>query len=102
MNLSVKGLNGNFLSGDLDRVFTALYELGMIEPMLGKDWGNLYDRSQFQWKEVGKAIKEINKIVSIKEMRSYIESLSQEVVEALVLEVAREMAEFQERKETIH
>lgn len=92
----------DFLSGDLDRVFTALYELGMIEPMLGRDWKNLYEEARFQWKEVGKAIKAINKITSLREMRSYIESLPQPVVEALVLEVAKEMAEFQERKETIH
>ena len=95
-------LSVNFLSGDLDRVFTALYELGMIEPMLGKDWGDLYERAQFQWKEVGHAIKKINRIENIKEMRNYIGSLPQQVVEALVLEVAREMAEFQERKEIIH
>lgn len=92
----------DFLSGDLDRVFTALYELGMIEPMLGKDWSKLYAQNHKVWKDVGVAIKHLNKMGSTKEIRSFIETLPQHVVEALVIEVAREMAEFHERKEMVH
>ncbi len=92
----------DFLSGDLDKVFTALYELGMIEPMLGRDWIELYKKAQNQWSEVGIAIQKINRIESLKDIRNFIGNLPQPIVEALVLEVAREMAEFQERQETIH
>jgi hypothetical protein len=92
----------DFLSGDLDRVFTALYELGLIEPMLDKNWKELYRLSESLWPELSSAIRKINKISSIKELRVYIESLPQKTVEALVIEVAREMAAFQERRETLH
>ena len=92
----------DFLSGDLDRVFTALYELGMIEPMLGKDWGQLYSQDHKVWKDVNVAIRKLNKMASLKEIRGFIETLPQTVVEALVIEVAREMAEFHERKEMVH
>ncbi|MBK9293149.1 MAG: hypothetical protein IPM57_01700 [Oligoflexia bacterium] len=92
----------DFLSGDLDRVFTALYELGMIEPMLGKDWSKMYAQDHKVWKDVGGAIRKLNKMASLKEIRGFIETLPQRVVEALVIEVAREMAEFHERKEMVH
>ncbi len=92
----------DFLSGDLDRVFTALYELGLIEPMLDKNWKELYRRSEELWPQLSIAIRKINKMSSIRDLRSYIESLPQDTVEALVIEVAREMAAFQERMETIH
>ncbi len=92
----------DFLSGDLDRVFTALYELGMIEPMLEKNWTDLYKKAGESWTDVSTAIQKLNRIHSLKEIRQYLESLSQPVIEALVIEVAREMAAFHERQETIH
>lgn len=92
----------DFISGDLDRVFTVLFEMGKVEPLLTQDWKKLYKQSQSHWAEVSAAIKKINQLTHLREMRLYLETLPGEVLNSLVVEVARELADFQGRNESIH
>jgi hypothetical protein len=92
----------DFLSGDLDRLFSVLYEMGRVEPLLNQDWKALYRESQMRWPEVSKAIGCLNDLRAMPEIRSYIQSLPKEIVDALVIEVAREMAQFHGRDELLH
>jgi hypothetical protein len=95
-------VDADLLSGDLDRVFTVLYEMGRVEPLLGKDWQDLYRRSQSRWPEVSHAIKTLNTMGNLPEMRKFISKLPAEIVDALVIEVARELAQFHQRDEVLH
>ncbi len=96
-------MEADFLSGDLDRVFTVLFEMGKVQPLLDKDWQELYRRSQQRWPEVSSAIKQLNTMKSLKEMRSYLGQLPADIVDALVIEVARELAQFhQATNELLH
>jgi hypothetical protein len=92
----------DFISGDLDRIFTVLYEMGRVEPLLDKDWKVLYQDSQQRWPEVSKAIDRLNVMNSLRDIRDYIKGLPTEIIDALVIEVAREMAQFYERGEVLH
>ena len=92
----------DFLSGDLDRLFTVLYELGHVEPLLNRDWKKLYVKTQARWPEVSEAIGRLNDLNNFRDMRDYIRSLPVDIVDALVIEVAREMAQFHGRNEILH
>ena len=92
----------DFLSGDLDRVFTVLFEMGRVQPLLEKDWLELYRRSQARWPEVSSAIRQLNELKNLPEMRKFITTLPTEIVESLVIEVASEMAQFHQRDEVLH
>jgi hypothetical protein len=92
----------DFLNGDLDRVFTVLYEMGKIEPLLKRDWKEIYIQSQARWPEISTAIRKLNDLESLREIRDFLADLPGDIIEALVVEVAREMAHYQERGETLH
>lgn len=95
-------MGADLLSGDLDRVFTVLYEMGRVEPLLSKDWQDLYRRTQSRWPEVSRAIQKLNSMGNLPEMRKFISKLPTEIVDALVIEVARELAQFHQRDEVLH
>ena len=90
----------DFLSGDLDRIFSVLFEMGAVEPLLNKDWKEMLEANQFRWPEIGRTIKGLNACKSMNEIREFIKTLSPEMVNAVVIEVAREMANFQERPQS--
>ncbi len=92
----------DFFSGDLDRVFTVLYEMGRIEPLLKKDWTRLYRSNLSRWSEISGAIKHLNQMSNLKDMRGFIETLPSEIIDALVVEVARELASYHENKTNLH
>jgi len=91
----------NFLNGDLDQVFTVLYEMGKIEPLLEKDWKQLYQQNHEKWAEVNSVITSINRLNSKADIRNYLEILPPQMIEALVVEVARELAAFYDKDKTI-
>lgn len=92
----------DFLSGNLDHVFSVLFELGYVDKMLKKDWRPTFRDSSENWKDVGAAIRKLNEMNSLKDIRSFVEGLPINVIDALVVEVAREYAEFAERGEMLH
>ena len=92
----------DFISGDLDRVFTVLFEMGKVEPLLNQDWKKLYRKSQDHWSEVSVAIKKLNALTNLRDIRVFLETLPDEIVDSLVVEVARELADFHGRNESLH
>ena len=92
----------DFLNGDLDNVFSVLYEMGKIEPMLNKDWKHLYQLNHDRWEQVSSIISGLNRLNCKNEIRGYLETLAEEMIEALVVEVARELAAFYDKARIIH
>ena len=92
----------DFISGDLDRVFTVLFEMGKVEPLLNKDWKKLYKKSRAQWSEVSAAIQKLNGLTNLRDIRLFLETLPSEILDSLVVEVARELADFHGRNESLH
>lgn len=89
-----------FLQGNLQAVFDALYSMGVIDPILQKDWKEAYDNTIFSSETMTEAVHHINscrgdtnKIVEI--LRTY----DNETVECIAMEVAREFADFYARKD---
>ena len=91
-----------FLSGDLDRIFTVLFEMGRVEPLLNKDWKKIYRQAQGYWGEINQAIGDLNSRKSLKDIREYLEVLPPHILDAIVIEVARELAEYQSKPEEMH
>jgi hypothetical protein len=92
----------DFLSGDLDRMFTVLFEMGKVEPLLKRDWKQLYQESRDRWSDVSRAIQKLNGLTNLRDMRLFLETLPDDILNSLVVEVARELADFQGRNESLH
>lgn len=91
-----------FLNGDLDQVFTVLYEMGKIEPMLQKDWKQLFIQSRNQAETINSIIMTLNELATKSEIQKYLNALPSTQIEALVVEVARELADFYDRGAELH
>jgi hypothetical protein len=89
-----------FIQGNLQQLFDALYAIGAIDPVLKMDWAQVTEQLHQNSKKVMQAVSFINDCQGGKEQM--IEKLNQmdpQAVTFLALEVAREFAEFQDRKE---
>lgn len=91
-----------FIQGNIQVIFDALYEMGVINPTLKADWSKA-DRTL---KKSPQRLKEIIKVVNrnSENVKTLIESLyhfQNEDLLFLAMEVARELVEFEDRK-TIH
>lgn len=91
------------LQGDLQVVFDALYDLGIIEPVLNQDW-----RSRLVEMENGSPQLE-NAIVAANEcghdktsLTTRLSAMDRHSLEMLAMEVAREYAEFHTREQELH
>ncbi len=89
-----------FLQGDLQAVFDALYKMGIIDPILKKDWKESLENPYQSSEVVTEAVLHINscrgdmnKIVEI------LQTYDNETVEYIAMEVAREFADFYARKD---
>lgn len=89
-----------YLQGNLQLMFDALYEMGVIEPVLKMDW-------QEALKEMNKnphPLFEIMKVANLhqgnhEELVSRLESFEENTLSFLAMEVAREFADFHSRNE---
>lgn len=88
------------IQGSLQTVFDALYELGVIDPVLKMDWGR-------RLAEIGSGSPELNRAVTIvnrcgvdgNRLKVELGRLDRSALEVLAMEVAREYAEFHARQE---
>jgi hypothetical protein len=87
------------LQGDLQAVFDALYSMGVIDPILEKDWKN-FDELEHDTRRIEKVVQTVNscsgdtdKIIGI------LKKFDTETLEYLAMEVAREFADFYARKD---
>lgn len=90
------------LQGNLQNVFDALFELGVIEPVLEMDWKpSLQEMEQGSF-ELANAIQVVNTYVNDRSMlKLELEKLDRHSLEILAMEVAREFAGFHSR-ENLH
>ncbi len=89
-----------YLQGNLQAVFDALYEMGMIEPVLEMDWKDALG----EIKENPEVLAEIMTVVSRyqQDPKALIKALNEfdeQVLSYLAMEVAREFADFHSRNE---
>ena len=89
------------IQGDLQKVFDALYNLGIIDPVLQQDWKvAMSDRPAFQ-ASIATAVDTLNTCGTVEEMMDKLSLFEERVLEFLAMEVAREYADFHAR-EALH
>jgi hypothetical protein len=84
-----------YLQGQLQTVFDALYEMGIIEPVLKMDWQTAYKQME---QETGK-LEHIVHVVNthnndVEELITRLEQFDEKLLSYLAMEVAREFADF--------
>ena len=88
------------IQGNLQLVFDALYEIGVIDPVLDRDWQEAMDvRAQYEH-QIEMAVQIVNRVgadqpIMIRELKK----LDATTLEYLAMEVAREFAEYHSRKQ---
>jgi hypothetical protein len=97
--MEVSTANG-FLQGDLQALFDALYSVGAIDPVLKMDWTEVTAEMMKDYSLMQNAVNVINACQSnptllIEKMHA----LDSKSLNFIAVEVAREFAEFQDRKE---
>lgn len=89
-----------YLQGNLQAVFDALYEMGMIEPVLEMDWTDALG----EIKDNPEVLAEIMKVVNqhqtdTKALIKALNEFDDQILSYLAMEVAREYADFHSRNE---
>jgi hypothetical protein len=91
-----------YLQGDLQLMFDALYNLGVIDPVLDMDWTKELENMSFYMEEFSEVIGIVNsKQHSVEEMMLALKEYDQKTLSYLAMEVAKEFADFHSR-EDIH
>ena len=88
------------LQGNLQKIFDALYEIGVIDPVLKMDWKSARAEAHMYANEVSAAVRVANKYAHDAEV--LIEELGKfddKTLSLLAMEVAREFADYHARKE---
>jgi hypothetical protein len=87
------------LQGNLQTVFDALYQLGVIDPVLEMDWKvATKDRLDYS-RRVCHAIEVVNRCQeSLNQLIHELEKLDDKTLSFLAMEVARELADYRGRK----
>jgi hypothetical protein len=89
-----------FIQGDLQAVFDALYEIGAIDPVLKQDWISITDEMAKTNYDLNTLYRSVNACAGDRELLiQKLKFMDQKAVTFLAMEVAREFAEFQDRKE---
>jgi hypothetical protein len=88
------------LQGDLQAVFDCLYEMGVIEPVLNKDWKPGLEEMSAGSPKLIRAIMLANSCGKDRMLlRNELAKLDRSTLEILAMEVAREYADFHMRQE---
>ncbi len=90
-----------FLQGNLQAVFDALYTLGVIDPVLEKDWKQSFEEFPAHETQVQQAVAKVNMCQGdITRIVSSLKAFDMKTLEFVAMEVAREFADFYARKVT--
>lgn len=90
------------LQGNLQAVFDALYDLGVIEPVLKMDWRSKLGEIEQGSARLAQAVRVANECANDKAALNHkLSTLSRSTLEMLALEVAKEFAAFQMRIEDV-
>ncbi len=91
------------LQGDLQVVFDALYDLGIIEPVLQQDWRSRLVEIENGSPQLETAIVAANECGHDKtRLTNRLGAMDRRSLEMLAMEVAREYAEFHTREQELH
>ena len=91
-----------FLQGNLQTIFDALFHMGVIDPVLEKDWAPYFERQVEFNPELEGVLRSISECPN--DLNGIITRLSRfdtKTLEYLAMEVAREFADYQQRQ-TLH
>jgi hypothetical protein len=87
------------IQGDLQLVFDALYQMGVIEPLLKKDWTDSFHNIPKSDETFQAAVRTVNESTgSVREMITRLSDFDQQTLEYLAMEVAREFADYSTRQ----
>lgn len=88
-----------FIQGNLQVVFDALYEVGAIDPILKADWVELNKEMIKNYPMAKTAFDTVNSCRGDASLLvQKLHSLDEKSIQYIAMEVAREFAEFQDRK----
>lgn len=91
-----------FLQGHLQTVFDALYQMGVIDPVLDMDWVQALDDLPMHYQSFHKALEVANSSTGdIEELIVSLEQFDESTLAYLAMEVAREFADYHSR-EVLH
>jgi hypothetical protein len=87
------------LQGSLQAVFDALYEMGVIDPVLKMDWSEAKSAQSFQMKaQVRRAMAVVSVCRDdVQQLITELGMFDDETLQGLAMEVAREYADFHAR-----
>ncbi|PIS10260.1 MAG: cytochrome [Bdellovibrio sp. CG10_big_fil_rev_8_21_14_0_10_47_8] len=89
-----------FIQGDLQALFDALYEVGAIDPVLKMDWSQVTSEMARNQNILTDTVRLINSCSGDRELLvQKLKFMDGKSLNYLAMEVAREFAEFQDRKE---
>lgn len=89
-----------FIQGDLQAVFDALYSVGAIDPVLNADWKEISNEMKARPDVYSQAMKIVNDCKGDKnQLVERLMALDEQTVNFIAVEVAREFAEFTDRKD---
>ena len=87
------------LQGDLQKVFDALYHLGVIDPVLEKDWTQEFEAIEQNPYPLSEIIGVVNSTVgNYEELMKKLQSYNQEDLGHLAIVVAKELVGFHTNK----
>ena len=88
------------LQGNLQTVFDALYHLGVIDPVLEKDWTKELERLEGYRVELDRVVQAANsKQNDLNGLVAELGQFDNEILSFLAMEVAREFADFHMREQ---
>lgn len=89
-----------FIQGDLQAVFDALFEVGAIDPVLKLDWNQVTQEMGKNPQTLNLAFRLVNSCQGDRELLiQKLKFMDDKAISYIAMEVAREFAEFQDRKD---
>lgn len=88
------------LQGNLQNMFDALYQMGIIDPVLEMDWNQAMEKVDIHRDKISSAIQITNYFQNdISKLMNELRQFDETTLGYLAMEVAREFADFHSRKE---
>jgi hypothetical protein len=88
------------LQGNLQNMFDALYQMGIIDPVLEMDWSQAMEKAEIHRMKISSAIQVANYFQNdIDKLMNELRQFDETTLGYLAMEVAREFADFHSRKE---
>ncbi len=88
-----------FIQGNLQKVFDALFAMGVINPVLSMDWAPADKAKKQSSRKMAEVIHTVNETQGeVPELIQNLRKFDQESLQFLAMEVARELVDFEDRK----